>query len=122
MHASDRPHRIQPTPRPSPWAFVFPVFVAVVLGILAADLVRLVIATGAARQAQREAVAELQRIANSMPPAPATTLETPLPVYPAPSAAAPVGSLACSQGALLRRIEGGWQQVGRAGACRTSSR
>lgn len=125
MHASDRPHRIQPTPRPSPWAFFFPVFVAVVLGILAADLVRLLVVTAAARQAQREVVVELERMVDAMPPGPAPPVQTPLPGYPAPNAAAPVGSLACSQGAILRRIENGWEQVGRTGrraACRTSSR
>lgn len=112
----------------SPWAYFFPIVTAVFVGILAADLVRLAVATAAARQAQREAVVELERLTRDLDAqADAIDAQQPrarpvLPVYPAPSSISALGSLACSNGALLRRIEGGWEQVGRQPACRSSSR
>lgn len=101
---------------------------AVLFGTLAADLVRLGVAAIAAKQAEREAVEQLRQLrqrfeAPSAAAGPQARSE--LPSYPAPSSTAAIGEYACSQGALLRRIDNGWEQVGRSSrqaACRTSSR
>ncbi|MBS3959354.1 MAG: hypothetical protein KGZ52_08150 [Xanthomonadaceae bacterium] len=96
----------------TPWSFVLPIAVGVLLGVLLADLVRLGFAAVAARQAAEVFQHELERIeqqaetllnGGSAPPS--------LPVYPHPLATAPLGSLACSGGAILQRIENGWAQV-----------
>lgn len=128
MRATDVPRPA--TPRVyRPWEYFASIFAAVFLAILAADLVRLGVAAIAAKHAQRQAVEQLRSLTRQMD-AQADALDAQsspaaLPEYPPPRADAQPDSLACSQGAILRRIDGGWEQVGRSAgraACRSSSR
>lgn len=128
MRASDAP-RLHDAQRVSPWAFFLPVALAVMVGTLAADLVRLAIARAAVVQAQREIAAEFGRMTKDMERATSEAATSarpvPLPIYPAPSSSMPVGSQACSGGVVLTRIENGWEQSSRRGnrqACQSTSR
>lgn len=127
MRSYDKPHPV------TPWSYVLPIALGVMIGVLLADLVRLAFARAALQQAtadlNRQAQQFMQQGIDPQRDAIVVRQESPqappLPVYPFPSSSAPIGTLACSQGAILRRIEGGWEQVGRSAgrsACRSSSR
>ncbi|MCZ8317460.1 MAG: hypothetical protein O9303_01355 [Silanimonas sp.] len=117
----------------TPWSYVLPIALGVLIGTLLSDAVRLAFARIVFQQATADFNRQLQQLMqqgidpqrDSVVVRQESLPSAPLPVYPPPRSDAPTGSLACSQGAILRRIEGGWEQVGRSAggaACRSSSR
>lgn len=131
MRASDAA-RYRVNPIPSPWAYFWPVAVAVFAGVLAATFVIALIGAAVIRYEERQVQASLRQIERQQSAAARQLADginrslagNPLPAYPAPSSADPIGSLGCSGGVIFRRLDNGWQQASRGNdpACVTSSR
>lgn len=110
----------------SPWAFFLPVAAAVLVGVLAADLVRLWYVSRATTAALATMRADLRRQSNAMA-APTATVRVGPAVPSVDTLQGPIGavrsgaSAACVAGYVASRVKGGWDQETPLRLCRATT-